>query len=155
MMRCPREEVSFGVFLWRWRTFLTTWFNRFAAPRPVGPAPMTRTSTLLRSDISGLVVVEARWCPQASWVRTYLPWWKYFEGLCGVILLILQLFRLVTGPAQVFCRSVWDSWCSFPEEICTNSRGGLRKRGRGRGWEMILIDEGQHKFDGQGPTTRR
>lgn len=25
----------------------TIWFNRFAAPKPVGPAPMTRTSTEL------------------------------------------------------------------------------------------------------------
>lgn len=30
-----------------WYGKLTIWFRRFAAPRPVGPAPMTRTSTLL------------------------------------------------------------------------------------------------------------
>jgi len=26
----------------------TSWWRRFAAPKPVGPAPMTRTSTELR-----------------------------------------------------------------------------------------------------------
>lgn len=30
----------------------TIWFRRFAAPRPVGPAPMTSTSTLLGHRIS-------------------------------------------------------------------------------------------------------
>ncbi len=30
----------------------TTWWRRFAAPRPVGPAPMIRTSTLLHSGVS-------------------------------------------------------------------------------------------------------
>jgi hypothetical protein len=33
-------------------TLLTSWLSLFAAPSPVGPAPITRTSTLLRgSDI--------------------------------------------------------------------------------------------------------
>ena len=32
----------------------TIWFNRFAAPSPVGPAPMTKTSTELKSISMGI-----------------------------------------------------------------------------------------------------
>lgn len=34
----------------RGRAMRTIWLRRFAAPRPVGPAPMTRTSTELKSS---------------------------------------------------------------------------------------------------------
>lgn len=36
------------------------WLRRFAAPRPVGPAPMTRTSTLLRTAVSRLKAESRR-----------------------------------------------------------------------------------------------
>jgi hypothetical protein len=37
-----------------------SWFRRFAAPRPVGPAPMTRTSTSLYTMVSSVEVATAR-----------------------------------------------------------------------------------------------
>lgn len=37
-----------------------SWFRRFAAPRPVGPAPMTRTSTSLCTVVSRVEVATAR-----------------------------------------------------------------------------------------------
>lgn len=43
----------------------TIWFSRFAAPRPVGPAPMTRTSTSLTKSV--------------NW-RSGMCWWG---GVCS------------------------------------------------------------------------
>jgi hypothetical protein len=41
-----------------------SWFRRFAAPRPVGPAPMTRTSTSLYTMVSRVEVATG--CGRSS-----------------------------------------------------------------------------------------
>jgi hypothetical protein len=49
---------------------LTIWLRRLAAPKPVGPAPMTRTSTVLGEAVS---LVMLNWGREQS--RPYMSGW--------------------------------------------------------------------------------
>src|SRR4051812_4591920 len=42
----------------------TMWLRRFAAPKPVGPAPITRTSTFLRANLSEFTIYQ---CEASCW----------------------------------------------------------------------------------------
>lgn len=58
---------------------LTIWFSLFAAPRPVGPEPMTRTSTSLYRYVSvRLVIVLVLWAFYISLPLALLKflWWE-------------------------------------------------------------------------------
>ena len=55
------------------------WLRRFAAPKPVGPAPITRTSTFLKSlSVRNCPFIQRALC-RGPWIGsapTCQPWWR-------------------------------------------------------------------------------